>query len=68
MISLLNLGSLYNTYVRPFAAAVGDDGQGGSDDEGHAQPGNRAKKKPKVEKGYHHLLPDCIGKNHLLVT
>jgi hypothetical protein len=60
MISLLNLGSLYNTYVRPFAAATADEGQGASDDEG-GQPGNRAKKKPKVEKGYAHLLPDCIG-------
>jgi hypothetical protein len=59
MITLLNLGGLYNTHVRPYAANAPDEGQG-SDDEG-GQPANKARRRMKIEKGYQHLLPDCIG-------
>jgi len=62
MISLLNLGGLYNTHVRPYAANQ-DDGQG-SDDEG-GQAGNK-RRRIKIEKGYQHLLPDCIGLSNSL--
>lgn len=57
MITLLNLGGLYNTHVRPYAANQ-DEGQG-SDEEG-GQTGNK-RRRIKIEKGYQHLLPDCIG-------
>jgi hypothetical protein len=60
MISLLNLGGLYDVHVKPYAATNADEGQG-SDDEG-GQPANKSKRRMKIEKGYQHLLPDCIGK------
>jgi hypothetical protein len=58
MITLLNLQGLYNTHVRPYAANQDD---GGSDDEA-GQTGNR-RRRIKIEKGYQHLLPDCIGQS-----
>ena len=73
MISLLHLDTLYNTYVRPFADAIGpeDDGiKGGDDDvmqvdgEEHLAAGGKKRKKgkkAKLEKGYIHLIEDCIG-------
>lgn len=60
MISLLNLGGLYDIHVKPYAANTADEGQG-SDDEG-GQTANKTKRRMKIEKGYQHLLPDCIGK------
>lgn len=62
MITLLNLGGLYNTHVRPYAANQ-DEGQG-SDEEagGGGQTGNK-RRRIKIEKGYQHLLPDCIGQS-----
>ncbi|ODO11870.1 hypothetical protein I350_00654 [Cryptococcus amylolentus CBS 6273] len=63
LISLLNLDTLYNAYVRPFAdlpgesdqpnGVGGDDGKGGGKKKG--PPGRR-----KMEKGYQHLVEDCI--------
>lgn len=59
MITLLNLDGLYNTHVLPYADVVNDDGP----NEGGGMGGNtgRKKAKMKMEKGYQHLLPDCIG-------
>lgn len=74
LISLLHLDTLYNTYVRPFADLPGDESQPGADGNDTLQ---RAKKKAanmpgrkKMEKGYQHLIEDCIGEwyhttNHL---
>lgn len=58
MITLLNLQGLYNTHVRPYAANQDD---GGSDEEA-GQIGNK-RRRIKIEKGYQHLLPDCIGQS-----
>lgn len=65
LISLLHLDTLYNTYVRPFADLPGDESQPGADGNDTLQ---RAKKKAanmpgrkKMEKGYQHLIEDCIG-------
>jgi hypothetical protein len=60
MISLLNLTGLHATHVRPYAATSAEDGQV-SDDEGQGPTSNRARRRMKIEKGYQHLLPDCIG-------
>ncbi|OWT40877.1 hypothetical protein C362_01090 [Cryptococcus neoformans Bt1] len=64
LISLLHLDTLYNTYVRPFADLPGDESQPGADGNDTLQ---RAKKKAanmpgrkKMEKGYQHLIEDCI--------
>lgn len=64
MITLLNLDGLYNTHALPYVDVVGDDGQ----DEGGGTGGNagRKKAKMKMEKGYQHLLPDCIGTSPLI--
>jgi hypothetical protein len=56
MITLLNLQGLYNTHVRPYAANQDD----GVSDEEAGQTGNK-RRRIKIEKGYQHLLPDCIG-------
>lgn len=64
MISLLNLGGLYDIHVKPYAANNADDGQG-SDDEG-GQAASKTRRRMKIEKGYQHLLPDCIGKSRIL--
>jgi hypothetical protein len=61
MITLLNLQGLYNTHVRPYAANQDD---GGSDEEA-GQTGNK-RRRIKIEKGYQHLLPDCIGQSRLV--
>ncbi|KAK1927940.1 hypothetical protein DB88DRAFT_479851 [Papiliotrema laurentii] len=73
LISLLHLDSLYNTYVRPFADAIGpeddamkDEGGDGDgmqvDGEGPGGAGKKRKrgKRAKLEKGYTHLIDDCI--------
>jgi hypothetical protein len=78
LISLLHLDSLYNTYVRPFADAIGpeddamkDEGGDGDgmqvDGEGPGGAGKKRKrgKRAKLEKGYTHLIDDCIGRFHL---
>lgn len=59
MITLLNLDGLYNTHVLPYADVVNEDGP----NEAGGMGGNagRKKAKMKMEKGYQHLLPDCIG-------
>ena len=57
LISLLHLDGLYNTYVRPYADLHGED----EEDEVPGQKVGRAKKR-RIEKGYQHLLEDCIGK------
>jgi hypothetical protein len=59
MITLLSLQGLYNTHVRPYAANQ-DDGQGSDEEAG--QTGNK-RRRIKIEKGYQHLLPDCIGQS-----
>ena len=61
MITLLNLQGLYNTHVRPYAANQDD---GGSDEE--AGPTGNKRRRIKIEKGYQHLLPDCIGQSRLV--
>lgn len=75
LISLLHLDTLYNTYVRPFADLPGDEGQPGA---GAGADGNdafqRGKKKgtsmpgrKKMEKGYQHLIEDCIGELYHII-
>ncbi len=75
LISLLHLDSLYNTYVRPFADAIGPEEDGVKDEAGDGMQidgegdipsgagGKKRKKakKAKLEKGYIHLIDDCIG-------
>ncbi|KAK8865661.1 hypothetical protein IAR55_000806 [Kwoniella newhampshirensis] len=84
LISLLHLDELYNTYVRPFAdfnsdeanpvqgQGQGQDGEGGTGAKGQRKKGQFRK---KMEKGYQHLIEDCIdptplgtkGDNHSLL-
>ncbi|KIR43233.1 hypothetical protein I307_03687 [Cryptococcus deuterogattii 99/473] len=66
LISLLHLDTLYNTYVRPFADLPGEEGQPGAGADGN-DAFQRGKKKgtsmpgrKKMEKGYQHLIEDCI--------
>lgn len=73
LISLLHLDTLYNTYVRPFADLPGEEGQpgagaGGNDafqrgkKKGTSMPGRK-----KMEKGYQHLIEDCIGELYRII-
>ena len=64
LISLLHLDGLYNTYVRPFADNMGPDDDGRPVEDG-AQVGQKRKrnKRAKIDKGYLHLIDDCIGEN-----
>lgn len=60
LISLLHLDGLYQTHVLPYAEVVHETGVG--DDHGGTMVGTgRKKARAKLEKGYQHLLPDCIG-------
>lgn len=63
LITLLNLDGLYNTHVLPYVDVVADDGA----EEGASMIGNAGKKKAKMkmEKGYQHLLHDCIGESSI---
>ncbi|WWC68414.1 uncharacterized protein I206_102341 [Kwoniella pini CBS 10737] len=61
LISLLHLDTLYNTYVRPYAEQNPDDNadvQGG--DKKNINGPNRQFRRKKMEKGYWHLIEDCI--------
>lgn len=73
LISLLHLDTLYNTYVRPFADLPGDEGQPGAGADGN-DAFQRGKKKgtsmpgrKKMEKGYQHLIEDCIGELYHII-
>lgn len=73
LISLLHLDTLYNTYVRPFADLPGDEGQPGAGADGN-DAFQRGKKKAtsmpgrkKMEKGYQHLIEDCIGELYHII-
>lgn len=74
LISLLHLDTLYNTYVRPFADLPGEEGQPGAGADGN-DAFQRGKKKgtsmpgrKKMEKGYQHLIEDCIGELYRINT
>lgn len=66
-ITLLHLDTLYNTHVRPYANPnIGEDGvkdEHDDDDMGETHGAKRKKgpKRRKMEKGYTHLIDDCIG-------
>ncbi|WVR05640.1 hypothetical protein IAU60_002662 [Kwoniella sp. DSM 27419] len=62
LISLLHLDSLYNTYVRPFADVVQQGDEGDRKPVVDGGPGGKKgqQKRRKMEKGYLHLIEDCI--------
>ncbi|WWD18156.1 hypothetical protein CI109_102605 [Kwoniella shandongensis] len=78
LISLLHLDELYNTYVRPYADLNTDDGNTAQGQEGDQKGQAQGKKKQfrkRMDKGYQHLIEDCIdptplgtkGDNHSLL-
>ncbi|WWC60535.1 uncharacterized protein I303_103109 [Kwoniella dejecticola CBS 10117] len=59
LISLLHLDTLYNTYVRPYAEFNPDD-EGGDKKGTNNNGAGRQYRRKKMEKGYWHLIEDCI--------
>ncbi|WWC88122.1 uncharacterized protein L201_003026 [Kwoniella dendrophila CBS 6074] len=60
LISSLHLDTLYNTYVRPYAEINPEDNNEDGQNTKQGQQKQQQHRRKKMEKGYWHLIEDCI--------